>query len=338
MLSIGSASLDRDAPDPSMVAASDSAQQAFVAHRGFLWSIAYRMVGSAADADDVVQDAFVRALERPPARLDESLRPWLTRVTMNLARDRLRARKRAGYVGPWLPAPIEHDPLAAELAEAPELSPSARYDLRESASFAFLLALEALTPNQRAVLLMRDVLDASVEETADVLGLSAANVKVQHHRARKRLETYERTREASAASRERSHETLARFLACLASGDLDGLQELLADDVRILSDGGGEFHAARVPVVGAAKAIRFLLNIRRWWSDGGNQAIKILNGEPAFVGEVPATKPSYPSRIVTRIEVDGRGKIREIHSVLATAKLGAVFRGDDAELTSRDGR
>ncbi len=317
------------------------ARDAFAAHRAFLWSISYRMLGTAADADDVVQDTFVRALERPPARLDEPLRPWLTRVAMNLARDRLRARKRTAYVGPWLPEPIENDPLLAhpaETAEPPERSPTARYDLRESASFAFLLALEALTPNQRAVLLMRDVLDASVEETGEVLGLSVANVKVQHHRARKRLDAYEHTRRTKTAANERAEETLARFMTCLATGDLDGLQALLADDVRILSDGGGEFHAARVPVVGLAKVVRFLLNVRRWWPAEARFEIKRLSGDPCFVANAPVTNPRYPHRFVTHVELDADGKIREIHSILATAKLRSLFGAEHVTTTSRGAR
>src|SRR5579859_1118474 len=113
--------------------------EAFRAEERSLWGLAYRMTGSAADADDVVQETFVRAVERPPARLDEPLRPWLTRVAVNLARDALRRRKRRAYVGPWLPFPLEGDAFE-ELVADPAPSAEARYDLRESASFAFLVA------------------------------------------------------------------------------------------------------------------------------------------------------------------------------------------------------
>jgi RNA polymerase sigma-70 factor (ECF subfamily) len=155
--------------------------------RRLLWGLCYRMTGNAADADDLVQETFVRALERPPRRTDEPMRPWLVRVAMNLSRDLLRRRRRRDYAGPWLPSPVETDEESLpsyEPAAPSEDSPAARYDLLESLSFAFLLALEALTPQQRAVLLLRDVFDYSTAETAAALDLTEANVKVTLLRAR----------------------------------------------------------------------------------------------------------------------------------------------------------
>src|SRR5918999_880258 len=152
--------------------------------RRVLWGMCYRMTGNAADADDLVQETFVRAIERSPRRLDQPLRPWLVRVAMNLSRDHLRARRRRGYKGPWLPSPVptgemcepQETPASYEPPAPPDESPAARYDLMESVSFAFLLALEALTPSQRAVLLLRDVFDYSTEESAAALDLTEANV------------------------------------------------------------------------------------------------------------------------------------------------------------------
>src|SRR5690242_19315982 len=173
-------------------------EQLFVEHRRFLWGVSYRMTGSAADADDIVQDTLVRAIERPPQRTDEPVRPWLVKVALNLSRDVLRRRKRREYVGPWLPSPIDTSDESAPPSHEPSVDGretlEARYDLLESVSIAFLVALEQLTPRQRAVLLLRDVFDYSVKETADALDLSEANVKTTHHRARNVMATYDRER------------------------------------------------------------------------------------------------------------------------------------------------
>src|SRR5262245_56527904 len=155
--------------------------QTFDEHKRFLWGMCYRMTGSAADADDIVQDTFVRALENPPADMEAPLRPWLVKVAMNLSRDQLRRRRRREYVGPWLPFPVLTDGDAqSQLGHTTltEDSPGAHYDLKESVTLAFLLALEALTPAQRAVLLLRDVFDYSTIETAEALVMSEVNIKV----------------------------------------------------------------------------------------------------------------------------------------------------------------
>ena len=220
----------------------------FAEHRRFLWSLSYRMTGNAADADDVVQDAFVRLIERPPARLDSSLRPWLVKVALNLSRDLLRKRKRREYVGPWLPSPVStHDepvpPSHEPVVEGRTLED--RYDLLESVSFAFLIALERLTPTQRGVLLLRDVFDYSVAEAADALDLTEANVKTTHHRARKAMAAYEAGHPVpAAAAQAATQQALMQFLTCLERHDVAGVEALLADDVRTTTDGGGEFQAA----------------------------------------------------------------------------------------------
>jgi RNA polymerase sigma-70 factor (ECF subfamily) len=149
--------------------------EVYHSNQKFLWGLCYRMTGNAADADEIVQETFVKALENPPPRMDEPLRPWLVRVALNLSRDLLRMRKRRGYAGEWLPAPVPtenfEDPPSYDPPASAEDSPSARYEMLESISFAFLLALEALTPTARAVLLLRDVFDYSTNETAEALGI-----------------------------------------------------------------------------------------------------------------------------------------------------------------------
>jgi RNA polymerase sigma-70 factor (ECF subfamily) len=179
------------------------------------------MTGSAADADDLVQDTFTRALARPPADTSRPWRPWLTRVALNLSRDHLRRRRRAPWVGPWLPAPIETEPVEAFLAEEERAYEPActegRYELLESVSIAFLTALEALTPAQRAVLLLRDVFGYSGRETAEALELAEANVRQTLRRARAALRDYDRRRcRIDAGQRRELQQTLARFLASRA--------------------------------------------------------------------------------------------------------------------------
>ncbi len=132
-----------------------------------LWALCYRLTGSAAGADDLVHDSFVRAMERPPPDQSGGLERWLVRVATNLSLDELRRRKRQAYSGEWLPAPVDIEArlgLAVDTDESAEAGPEARYGLLESRSFAFLIAMEALDPRQRAVLILRDALDYSARE------------------------------------------------------------------------------------------------------------------------------------------------------------------------------
>ena len=299
---------------------------AFREHERFLWGLCYRMTGCAADADDLVQETFVRALERPPPRRDLPWRPWLTRVAVNLARDTLRRRRRRGYVGPWLPSPIDTDPPAYEPVLAGGTTTEGRYDLMESVTFAFLLALEALTPLQRAILVLRDVFDYSVDETAAALAVSPANVKTSHHRARRAMEHYDRDRpRPTAALQEATRRALERLVGCLASGDAAAMEQLLTADVRATSDGGGEFHAARVPVLGPKKVARFYTSIaaRRGIV---RSDMRLLNGLPALVVEFGDDRPGEASRIVARLDVGPDGRIHRLDTILASRKLSAIAR------------
>jgi RNA polymerase sigma-70 factor (ECF subfamily) len=291
-------------------------------HARHVWGLCYRMTGSACDADDLVQETFARAMAKPPPRTDEPWRPWLVRVAVNLARDQLRRRKRAPYVGPWLPSPIETDD-----AVAPDEDVERRYGMLESVSFAFLIAVEALTPRQRAVLLLRDVLEYSVEETASALELSEANVKTTLHRARAAMEAYDRARAVpTRAMQEKTRAALERFATSLATGDAAGIEAMLAASARTVTDGGGEFHAALRVVVGPSRVARFYLGLARRFHARGEQrfAIRMLNGLPAIVMETPGAGDRIAPRSVVRCEVDESGLIREVHTIVATRKLVAV--------------
>jgi RNA polymerase sigma-70 factor (ECF subfamily) len=299
-------------------------------HERHLWGLCYRLTGSAADADDLVQDTFLRAMERPPARQDEPWRPWLVRVAVNLGRDALRRRRRRAYVGPWLPSPIDtasgiDDPAClTEPASLEDAGTEARYDLLESVSFAFLLALEALTPQQRAVLVLRDVLDYSVRETADALDLSEANVKTTHHRARRALEPYDRTRmRPTGALAAETRAALHRFLQAVTSGDVDGVAALLAEDACLLSDGGGEHAAARKPVLGRHRIANANVAIARKTSSDARFELRTLNGLPAIVVE-QTPGPHAAPRFILQCALDADGRIARIYTVLAPRKLTAV--------------
>ena len=313
---------------------------AFRSHERFLWALLYRMTGVAADADDLVQETFARAVAHPPVRGEPGLRTWLTQVAMNAARDLLRRRRRAPYKGPWLPGPVDaiegkgdtEEPPAHEPAELSS-SPEQRYALVESASFAFLIALEALTPQQRAVLLLRDVFDYSVAEVSDALGLSASNVKVTHHRARARMAAYDRSRETDwTEATERNREALTRLALAMQAQDVAAVEALLAPSARAVTDGGGEFSAAMVPVVGAARVATFLVRLSQLRGMPSAVEARMINGAPALIMEfdVQDSQSSRDAQVrlaprsVLRIEVSPDGRITEVHSVLASRKLSGV--------------
>jgi len=295
--------------------------------RKYLWGVCYRMTGSASDADDLVQETFVRALERPPKDTTEPWRPWLVRVAMNLSRDQLRRRKRRGYHGVWLPTPVEGtEALAAEAeSHAADDSPEARYGLMESASFAFLVAVEALTPSQRAVLILRDVFDYSSRETAEMLDLREEAVRTTLHRARKAMSTYDRDKRPFSAETIRAVETtLQEILACIATGAAERGRALLTEGMVSLTDGGGALPAGRAPVHGAEKILRMYMKLATRGSPDASFEIRRVNGVPALVAEDPAPlRPNAP-RVVLFIDLNGAGKIRSMFTVIAPAKLGRV--------------
>ncbi|MGZ3429226.1 MAG: sigma-70 family RNA polymerase sigma factor, partial [Polyangia bacterium] len=236
-------------------------ERLFESERRRLWGLAYRMTGSSADADDVVPDTFTRALTHPPAggeRDDAAWRPWLWRIAVNLGRDAYRRRRARAYPGPWLPAAVE--PGAGGALDEPAVNEpaDARYDRLESVTYAFLLALEALTPRQRAVLLLCDVFDYSVREAAAALDMTESNVKVTHHRARAAMGAYDAARcRPDAALQARTRAALEKLVQAMMSADVGAAVALLADDARSLGDGGGRYRAGTKPLVGALKVARF---------------------------------------------------------------------------------
>lgn len=307
-------------------------EQVFNENQKFLWGLTYRMTGSAADADDILQETFVRLMQKPPANTEEPLRPWLVRVAINLSRDILRRRRRQGYVGQWLPAPFdtENNDDALSLLDVSETmderDPSARYEMLESVSFAFLLALELLTPTQRAVLLLRDVFDFNVAETASVLHVTEQNVKTTHHRARRVMREYEEKRFVPRKSLvEKTGKVVAQLLEFLTNRDTEGAAKLLAANVVAISDGGGEFFAARVPVVGRSKVSVFLSHLAKGASELNTKTRFVeLNGTFAMTGTRDDAPDGYAKKLATLFQINDDGLIDRIYFVLASRKLSML--------------
>ncbi len=308
----------------------DDLQTVFSAHRRALWSLGYRMLGTATDAEDAVQDTFVRALERPPTDVSLPWKPWLVRVLVNGCRDRLRRRRRRPYPGPWLPSPVPTelpeelalDGLFADAGPAPD----ARVELLESVSIAFLCALEVLTPMQRAVLVLRDVCDCSGAEAAAVLGTTEGNVKVSLHRARRALAAADPARQAPTVTLQAAAlDVLGRFAAALQSGDVAALRAVVADDVRLLSDGGGVVFAANKPVLGGDAVAAVYHGLAAATRDlAPSWRLGMFNGLPAVVTSLPDPPRRWSPHSVITLVPGADGRVARIYSVLAPAKLEGV--------------
>ena len=204
-------------------------------------------------------------------------------------------------------------------------SPGQRYERLESATFAFLLALEALTPRQRAALVLCDVCGHSAREAAAALDASEPSVRVLLHRARRALAGYDGSRcLPDAGLAERTQRALARFLECLLAGDAAGLAELMRDDVRTVTDAGGEFNALRAVRVGRVGVARFHLRVAARRGPGARVVACVANGLPALAITFAHAGPRQAPRVLLRCELDRTGRIAAIHSVLSARKLARV--------------
>ena len=225
----------------------------FIAHRGLFFTVAYEMLGSATDAEDVVQDTWLRwdAIGEDARAAVRDPRAFLVRMVTRKALDRLRANAwlREEYVGEWLPEPLLTAPDVADDVE-----------LAESVSIAMLTVLETLTPTERAVFVLREVFDTPYAEIAQVVGKSAAAVRQIGHRAREHVAA---RRPRMEVSRGEQQEVVERFLKAVTQGDLQGLLDVLAPDVVLVADGGGVVQAVVNPVMGAKKVANLLRPFNR---------------------------------------------------------------------------
>ncbi len=289
--------------------------EVFEAHRGLMFAMAYRMLGSVADAEDAIQDAWLRWTAVPRSDIAEP-RAYLVRIITNTALNRLRSARarRESYVGPWLPEPVLTDasPDAAERAE-----------LAESVSVAMLVVLESLAPEERAAFVLREVFGFAPAEIGEALGRSDAAVRQLVHRAREHVRA---RRPRFDVDKGQQREVTERFLAAATGGDLDQLMEVLAPEVRLTGDGGGIARAPLRPIVGAAKVVRFIAAISGRPYMGieiSGMAIDIaeINGSPGVV-------VSAAGRVITTMTaVVADGRITEIQLIANPDKLRAIIAG-----------
>ena len=260
---------------PEVQSAADYAE-----FRPLMFSIAYRMTGSVSDAEDIVQEAFLRLTRALRAGTSiASPKAYLATVTTRLAISHLRSARvrREAYVGAWLPEPLVTD----ELAPATIPDPAERAEMSDSLSMAFLVLLESLTPTERAVFLLHEVFGYDYAEIAEITGKSEPNCRQIFARARHHIDE---GKPRFDASREQRDEVARRFFYAVSGGDINGLLELLAPDVVMVGDGGGKGRALTEPMHGPERIARFLLGLfRRAGKDGTHVVPAVVNGQPGAV-------------------------------------------------------
>ncbi|HEY3089840.1 MAG TPA: RNA polymerase sigma-70 factor [Jatrophihabitantaceae bacterium] len=290
-----------------MASGPDTATEAFLAHRNLLFTVAYEMLGSAADAEDVLQETWLRW-----AGVDidtvENQRAYLVQVTTRQALGRLRTlgRRKESYVGPWLPEPLLTAPDVAEDVE-----------LADSVSMAMLLVLERLAPTERAVFVLRDVFDVGYDEIAEAVNKTPAAVRQIAHRARAHVAA---RRPRGTASVAETRDALEAFQRATETGDLQRLLDILAPDVVFLGDGGGVKQAVLHPVVGSDKVARIL-------AAGLPRIAGTASLQPAQVNGYPALIVRFDGEIdtVLALRIDD-GLITGLYAVRNPAKLSHMQR------------
>jgi len=291
-----------------------SDEQTFSEYRKLLFAIAYRLLGSAADAEDVVQDAWFKWSGADRSLVSDP-KAYLARIVSNLAVERLRStrRQRETYVGPWLPEPILTQADAAEdIATA------------ESVSLAMLVVLETLSPLERAVFILKEVFDFSYPEIAEAVDRSEPAVRQAGHRARNHIQA---RRPRFETDRAKKLAVTERFFAASTGGDINELMDLLAPEVTLWTDGGGKVRQAMRPIIGAPNVARWLAGTVQRPYEGVEIAdmtaeVVDINGGPGIVirgaGRIIAT---------LTVDLDANGKIETIHNVANPDKLHAIADG-----------
>ncbi|MDQ7805519.1 RNA polymerase sigma-70 factor [Amycolatopsis sp. A133] len=284
---------------------ADAATEAFLAHRTLLFTVAYQLLGSAADAEDVLQETWLRWAGVDLAVV-RNQRAYLVRITTRQALMRLRAlgRRKESYVGPWLPEPLLTAPDVAEDAE-----------LADSVSMAMLLVLETLTPAERAVFVLREVFDLGYEEIAEAVGKNPAAVRQIAHRARSHVAA---RRPRGAVSPAATRDALGAFRRAVETGDLRELLDVLAPDVVFLGDGGGVVPAVLSPVCGAGDVARLLTAGLGHLAAAGTLEAAQVNGYPALI-----LRRGGEADTVLAVRIDD-GRVTGLYAVRNPEKLSRL--------------
>ncbi|SCY17248.1 RNA polymerase sigma-70 factor, ECF subfamily [Streptomyces sp. 136MFCol5.1] len=300
----------------------DRDQQVFHKHRNLLFSVAYRLLGIAADAEDAVQDAWIKWSSADRSQVADP-KAYLTRIVSNLSLERLRSTryKRETYVGPWLPEPIL---TSGDTAEAVTDA--------ESVSMAMLVVLETLSPIERAVFVLKEVFDFSHAEIAEAVERSEAAVRQAAHRAREHVRA---RRPRFTTDRPRQREITERFFAAATGGDVNALMELLSPDITLWTDGGGKVRQALRPVVGAQTVAAWFAAIGTVTYQGVEPAD--MNAELVEINGGPGMLFSGSGRVIATVtfDFDADGRITSIHNVANPDKLQAVADGTAHDVGTR---
>ncbi|MFJ9440547.1 RNA polymerase sigma-70 factor [Kitasatospora sp. NPDC101235] len=285
----------------------DPATEAFVAHRNLLFTVAYEMLGSAVDAEDVLQETWLRWAGVDLATVRDQ-RAYLVRIATRQALGRLRTigRRKESYIGPWLPEPLLTSPDVAEQVE-----------LADSISMAMMMVLETLAPTERAVFVLREVFGLGYEEIAEAVDKTPVTVRQIAHRARAHVAA---RRPRGAVSADEARTAIAAFQRAVETGDLQQLLDLLAPDVVAMSDGGGVKQAMPRPTVGAGPVARLLAAGVAVWGPLGTTESAQVNGHPALILRVDGEID-----LVVAMRLD-EGRITGIYSVRNPEKLTHMKR------------
>jgi RNA polymerase sigma-70 factor (TIGR02957 family) len=274
----------------------------FVMHRGLLFTVAYEMLGSAVDAEDILQETWLRW-----ANVDEKEvrdpRAYLVRIVTRQALNRLRtvSRRREEYVGEWLPEPLLTSPDVAEDAE-----------FAENISIAMLLVLETLGPSERAVFVLHEVFETPYDQIAEVVGKTPAAVRQIAHRAREHVAA---RRPRMKVDRAQQQATLEKFMVAVTSGDVQGLMEVLAPEVVLIADGGGLVPAARKPLIGAERVVAFMARVAD---------LSDLVATTAWLNGMPGARFNVAGDDTAVSLVIENGLITRIYAIRNPNKLGGL--------------